>query len=40
MKKELYESPAMEELEMQLDCCILEDSAVGLEDYNPVDWNW
>ena len=30
----------MEMLQMQVESCILEGSYTGLEDYNPVDWEW
>ena len=39
MKTLIYESPEMEIMELHLDRCILEGSAVT-EDYDQTEWEW
>ena len=40
MKILIYESPAMEIMELHLDQCILEGSVVTTEDYDQTEWEW
>lgn len=38
--EKFYEKPIAEVLGMQVESCILEGSAAGVEDLNPVQWEW